>query len=525
MLSYIKTFFTRGIQPDPFSDRLDRLMSHENVNSATGIAVNDRVFVAVPAINRAIDLVASHLAALPLNVLAIESEGKEKLDNSLSTLLKHRSNPYQSAFQFKKQLQVDKFTAGNGYAWIDREGGKPVSLWRLSPMMTEPEIDDEDGELYYKSVYRDRPVRFHWSDVLHVKGLSTDGIKGLDPKVLFANQIGTQIAASQYTARFFRNGAIPAGWIKVPKGVKPDQVKEFRDSWQTVYQGVKNGSSMAVMPPEFELHEYGFDFDKIGLKDLKEFGLIEAANIIGVMPGLLGSLVNTSYASQAQDQKQLLANSVNLHLHDWEGELNNKLLSENQKERGTHVIEFDRKQLENTDLAAVVEILCKQFDRAVIDTNEFRKGLQLAPVPDGQNLRAILSTYAVADQLAAKGEAELEKLKEPPAPAPNVAPEAPSSPVDASEPPETGERSASERLQAAKRATAERMAARLTARIEAGKPVGDQLSILAESFRPFSERAAEQLGDWLVSFQEEIDASLPEQVTKGITEKLLEVVR
>ena len=71
--------------------------------------------------------------------------------------------------------------------------------------------------------------------VLHIAGLSYDGLIGYSPIDIARNAIGLAIATENYGAEFFSNSANPGGIIEVPGSVTdPDML---RRAWEALYRG------------------------------------------------------------------------------------------------------------------------------------------------------------------------------------------------------------------------------------------------------------------------------------------------
>lgn len=66
------------------------------------------------------------------------------------------------------------------------------------------------------------------SQVLHIPGLGFDGLVGYSPIAMAKNAIGMSIAAEEYGAKFFSNGAAPGGVLEHPEVVKdPERIREL----------------------------------------------------------------------------------------------------------------------------------------------------------------------------------------------------------------------------------------------------------------------------------------------------------
>ena len=63
-------------------------------------------------------------------------------------------------------------------------------------------------------------VRLKPEDVLHVPGLSFDGLVGYSPIAMAKNAIGLGIAAEEYGSKFYANGAAPSGVLEHPGTLK-----------------------------------------------------------------------------------------------------------------------------------------------------------------------------------------------------------------------------------------------------------------------------------------------------------------
>ena len=66
-------------------------------------------------------------------------------------------------------------------------------------------------------------------EVLHLKGLSTSGIMGLDPIMQAKNMIGSTIATEEHASRFFSNGARLGGILKYPGKLTKEGIEKASD--------------------------------------------------------------------------------------------------------------------------------------------------------------------------------------------------------------------------------------------------------------------------------------------------------
>src|SRR5690606_15080080 len=99
--------------------------------------------------------------------------------------------------------------------YIDRNNaGQVTALWPLLPDRTRPDRD-ADGNLVYWTLLpkTNEPRKLDAFDVLHIPGFGYDGICGYNPVRLAREAIGLSLAAEEFGAAFFGDGATPSGVV------------------------------------------------------------------------------------------------------------------------------------------------------------------------------------------------------------------------------------------------------------------------------------------------------------------------
>ena len=210
------------------------------------------------AVYSCIRILSEAIAGLPLFVYQYGSDGsKEKyLDHPLWRVLHDEPNPEMTSFVFRETMMNHLLLTGNAYAQIIRNArGEVVALYPLMPDRMNVDRDSQ-GRLYYR--YRrsidDAPevgknkqsdVILAPSDVLHILGLGFDGLVGYSPITMAKNAVGLAIAAEEYGAKFFANGAAPSGVLEHPGTIKDPE--RIRQSWQSTFGGSSNSNKIAVL--------------------------------------------------------------------------------------------------------------------------------------------------------------------------------------------------------------------------------------------------------------------------------------
>ena len=377
------------------------------------ISINRNTIFKLSAVKKAVSLISGDIAKLPLNVFVRQGEGKKKdKSHPAFKLLHHKSNNIMTAFVFKQTLQSHALLEGNGYAFISRRDNIPTKLILLDPdrSVTFPVLIN--GEIAYATNVKslsDHFVRLHIptiqdipvdgtteiikaEDMIHIKGLSHNGIIGLSIFDLAAESIGLGLSMQRYSTKFFSNSANPSIVVEHPSLLSPEAVTNLRKSFERLYSGLKNSHRAILLEDGMTLKSFSVNAKDAQLIESKDFSLRDIANWFDIPPHKLGDSSKTSFSSLEQENLTYLVETLDRWLVNWEEELRDKLLSEQEKENDTHTIEFNREALIRTDLKTKGEFLRISLGgRPWMTQNEARSILGLNPRPDGDTIREPLN--------------------------------------------------------------------------------------------------------------------------------------
>jgi HK97 family phage portal protein len=354
--------------------------------SSSGVRVTRESALTYSPVWRGVSLISRDVAKLPLYIYrrSADGEGKELAsEHPAYMLLRHKPNRELKAFDFRQTLQAHAILEGNGLAYISRRGdGSPEELIPLLPGNSSPVR--MGGQLWYVTKVGSEWHKLYSDDVLHIRGLGFDGTSGYPLWRKAKDSLGAGIAAEEFGARYFRNGASPSVVMEHPGRLDPKAYKRIRDSWNEMHTGLANMHKLAILEEGMKLNAFSSDANKAQLIQYKAFSIRDVANWLGVPPHKLGDTTKTSYASLEQENQSYLDDALDPWLCQWEGESWDKLLTERQKREDSHVIEFLRQALVRTDLATRATYYRQALGGMpwmMID--EVRGMENLNPLPDG----------------------------------------------------------------------------------------------------------------------------------------------
>jgi HK97 family phage portal protein len=118
-------------------------------------------------------------------------------------------------------ISADLHLDGNSYAWIDRGSntGRIRNLWRFLPNMMR--LATERGVIdYYARRSDGTEQRFEASEILHIRGLGYDGVRGYNPIHLMREELGWTLGTRKFSSKYYRNAFRPSGLLISPSVLK-----------------------------------------------------------------------------------------------------------------------------------------------------------------------------------------------------------------------------------------------------------------------------------------------------------------
>lgn len=411
--------------------------------SETGIRVTPKTAIGYAPLWRGINLISGTVAKLPFRVYRQTDETHIEKDRKHPAyyLLHWKANDGMTAGVFKQTLTYHALFRGNGYAAIFRDSktGEPVELLPLSPTATTPV--QENGRIVYVSKAGGETRKLAARDVLHIRGLSYDGLVGHDVITVMADTLGVGIAARKFGSKFFANGANAGGVLMLPRGMTDQAQNRLRKDWKTFQEGLDNSFRTAVLEDGAKWQPTTINPEQSQLMALRQFEVREVANVLGLPPHKLGDDSRLAYNSLEQENKAVLEDCYDRWLLAWEEECDDKLLTDEERgfvefrgrrtwRRFGNFCQFDRSALQLPDDKTRAEIDDKRVNTGIETLNEVRSRNNLPPVdPEiGDVIRIPTTvTLGVPEDEAAEAEpdTELGNTPEPEPAASNLAPSVP----------------------------------------------------------------------------------------------------
>jgi HK97 family phage portal protein len=134
--------------------------------------------------------------------------------------------------------------------------------------------------------------------VLHIRGLTLDGLAGLSPvRQLMREAVGLGLAAQEYGARFYQNGARPGGVLEHPGALSEKARANVLASWTGAHQGVGNAHKLRILEEGMKYHAITIPPNEAQFLETRKFQVSEIARAFGVPPHMIGDLDKATFSN------------------------------------------------------------------------------------------------------------------------------------------------------------------------------------------------------------------------------------
>lgn len=335
----------------------------------------------IPAVLTCVDVKSKDVAMLPRHLYKRTARGRDKVTNHDQLfLIKTAPNDIQSSFDFWRVMHLNKYLWGNAYALkIYGRNGRPVSYRLLNPNEVDPYLDNDTSSLVYTDLVTGDT--YPSEDIIHLRDISFDGIKGVSRITLARIAFQKGIAIDQFGAHFYHNKTNLQGWIEQEHWLEDDdQIEKLINAWEQKYRGIGK-SDTALLMGGSKYHPITMPMSDAQFIENQKFSLQEIAMIFNIPLPRLGMLENANRSNMEATFREYAIFSLQSEVVQLEQELTRKTLR--PSERNTLFWKVEMKGLLRGDTQAQAEWIKTMIDRGIMTPNEVRALDDMNPLPQG----------------------------------------------------------------------------------------------------------------------------------------------
>lgn len=180
----------------------------------------------------------------------------------------------------------------------------------LRPLHPDRVRVGRDPETQRKVFMIDGSSTFTTRDVLHIPGLSYDGLRGIDVIRFQGQALGSAAAADEYAARFFDAGTHINEYVSVPDVVPKEKLADQKEMFQAFHRGLGNAHELAILGGGAELKTVGLDPAQTQLLESRKFGVTEVARILRIPPHKLYDLERATFSNIEHQSIEAVVDSI-----------------------------------------------------------------------------------------------------------------------------------------------------------------------------------------------------------------------
>jgi len=359
------------------------------VRSESGMAVTTETALRNPTVFRCVDLICGSVAMLPLNLHRETESGDltKATGHPLQRVLRRRPNEWQTPFEFKGLMQYRALVHDKGaVALIVKARGRITELLPLNPDRIEVEVKDYKAKYTYSRKTGGR-IDLDPSEVLHLRGLTFDGVSGLSRVRKAAEAIAIAMAAERATANIFKNGTFASGALTIPGELSAEAFQRLKESWNSRHSGADNAGSTPLLEGGTKYEAFAMSARDAQSAEARRFQVEEILRVFGV-PRPLAMMDDTGWGSGIEQLSiGFVRYTLNPWFRAWEEAIDRSCLGANEDD---YAAKFNPAALLNGTMKDQYDAFAKASGagghKPWMTANEIRKLLNQPRHPDGDGL-------------------------------------------------------------------------------------------------------------------------------------------
>lgn len=307
-----------------FENAVNKALTADTVADATRKPyITEEGALNLSAVWACVRILSETVGTLPIHLYKRTDKGRERQYAHACHKLLQLPNSFSNRFDLMYHLMISCALWGNGYVRIHRgKDSRPIRLQLIHPAKVEP-ILNANEELFYRL---DNGELLPNYELIHLRGLSTNGIKGKSPIAVHRDNLSLTMAAQEYGERFFNQGGNMSGVFKYPSTLKPEAYQRLKKDLVAQSVGLHNAHIPLLL-------EGGMTYERISIPPedaqfiaTRKFQKTEIATIYGIPPHMIADLERATNNNIEHQGMEFVTYCLMPYLVRLEEEFNRKLL-------------------------------------------------------------------------------------------------------------------------------------------------------------------------------------------------------
>lgn len=248
--------------------------------------MNESAALSLPAFYRAVSLISSTIAGLPLRVYSRQGGARREEDHWLATT---PAGPYDvSDFQWRETLVLHQLLHGEAFLKsIENVGGEMVGLWPIHPLAVTGVRWEGSDKVFTVATTGGGQEVFMTGEVTHIPVMTTDALRGVSPLSTFRRALNTAKAGDAAANTTFATGALISGMVTTEEDVDSEEAKIISEKLNARIAGVENAGSVAFVNRSLKFSPWKMSNVDAQFLESRRFSVEEIARMFGLPTNLL----------------------------------------------------------------------------------------------------------------------------------------------------------------------------------------------------------------------------------------------
>lgn len=328
-------------------------------------------------------VIGKHIREDPINGLKVNPDAYMRF-------LLEEPNPYMTGQMLQEKLTVQLMLNNNAFAYIQRdENDFPIAIYPITSSNVDVLQDDRFNTYLKFQMENGKTYTFRYEDVIHLRrDFNNNDLFGDSPSKALTQLMEIVGTTDQGIVNAIKNSSIIRWLLKYQTAMRPEdlkkQTKEFVDSFLKIEDGGENSTAGAAAT------DAKFDAQQVEPKDY-----VPNAQLIDRTTQRLFSFFNTNQkiVQSAYNEDEWISYyeaECEPVITQLSGEYTRKLFTRRERGFGNKIV-FESSNLTFASMSTKLGLV--QFvDRGILNPNEVRAILNLAPTEDGDQYIRRLDT-------------------------------------------------------------------------------------------------------------------------------------
>lgn len=343
-------------------------------------------------------------AKIPFSVYKNEPNGDriELKNHAAYKLMRYEAAPSVPSYVFQSAMITSAILNGDGIAFIERDNKNIPTKLLFIPRYQVNILINENNELGYQinttaGTNYIKPGIYTSDNILHLRGLSVDGLTGVSVIQYGANSIGGGLAAQQFANTYYKNGAGVGGTLEIEKSLGDTARKNLEDSFNFAMTDSQSMHKWKLLEEGVKAKPIQVSAEDAQILETRKFNIGDMCRWLRIPPHKVADMTGATFTNIEQQNIEYATDSLGPWVAKLEDEFTLKLLSQFEIESGVYS-RGDLSEVLRGDSAAQINFMKTLAYIGGISPNEVRQKVGMNSYQGG-NFKMIPSNMALIDDM------------------------------------------------------------------------------------------------------------------------------